>query len=934
VRFIYLFFSFLLCSCLLYSISQPDQKNVSELKRQYAEANAFYAKALQLGSSSNSEEKEEEQLNRVALDKFNLFVKAFPSTSVAIDSLKFFALLKIGELNHYFDDLPNALHAYQSAIATKAQLKALPDSLLFKPYLFSGNIYYSRSDFDSAFYCLKKAESILESYSLKLSEGERLFNVLGVLYYQSGNYRQAKNYFQKAAELLPVSHPYYRDLFVNYNINFASVLIKLQLYDSAFAIYKKLLPFQEHASEIHNNIGLIHFYSGKPEEAIREFRTINYGNRLDIGLHNDIARSWLALENLDSVQLHLNIAFEENKIYNKDQPNMDHGLSLKIYGDLLKKKGRLWESIRCYQQALHQFYPAFTDTATQNNPTQFSGVFSYINLFQALVAKAETFHALYESEADRQMLDQELNAYQSAFQLINYIERTYDSDEARLFLGNIKYHVHEKPIDAAYQLFQLTKDDNYLEQAYEFDQENKGSVLAFNEQQNQLSKPSLEIRQKEKSLKEAITRLSLQAAKTTDAKAISQLSVQVSELEIQLGKLQDEISKTYPIAGVSVPTIHSLQNDILDDQTQLLSFHLTVNRLTIFSVTRSVFACRQQDLPANFREELNHYILQLHSSEPGTDIDSAAHGFYQLLLEPVIDPGKNRLILIADDELNLLPFETLKQHNQYLVEHYAVQYQYSTMLLRKENIGLARATTVSFAPFATKGYAKAEIQFDQLFHSLEEVNGAKGKAFVGDSATKENFLDNIPRYDIIHLATHAASGDSATQLAYIAFAPWGKSRQDDYLLYAPEIYSLTVKNNKLIILSACETGKGSLVRGEGVMSLSRAFAYAGCPNVITSFWKADDVSTSFITEKLHNYLAAGYSVDKALQQSKKDYLERKDINPRMKTPAYWAHLVYIGNYTPQSGSKTWLFIVGGIAILILTLVILIVSRKTRRFRDV
>ena len=259
MRFIYLLFLLLLCSCLLYCISQSDKANIFGLKKEYAEADAVYRRALKIGSSSNPDEKEEERLNRIALEKFQLLIKHLQAGPVTLDSLKFFALLKSGELSHYFDELTDALHSYQSAIATKSQLKNLPDSFLFKPYLFSGNILYRKNDFDSAFFYFKKAESILESYSLQLSEGERLFNVLGVLYYQSGNYRQAKNYFRKAAELLPTTHPYYRDLFVNYNIKFASVLVKLQLYDSAYALYKKLLPFEEHANEIHNNIGLIYF---------------------------------------------------------------------------------------------------------------------------------------------------------------------------------------------------------------------------------------------------------------------------------------------------------------------------------------------------------------------------------------------------------------------------------------------------------------------------------------------------------------------------------------------------------------------------------------------------------------------------------------------------------------------------------------------------
>ena len=82
------------------------------------------------------------------------------------------------------------------------------------------------------------------------------------------------------------------------------------------------------------------------------------------------------------------------------------------------------------------------------------------------------------------------------------------------------------------------------------------------------------------------------------------------------------------------------------------------------------------------------------------------------------------------------------------------------------------------------------------------------------------------------------------------------------------------------------------------MSLSRAFSYAGCQSVVTSLWKADELSTSFITKQLHRYLQKGFAIDEALQQAKINYLESNEIDARYKSPAYWAHLVLIGNIDP------------------------------------
>ena len=89
-----------------------------------------------------------------------------------------------------------------------------------------------------------------------------------------------------------------------------------------------------------------------------------------------------------------------------------------------------------------------------------------------------------------------------------------------------------------------------------------------------------------------------------------------------------------------------------------------------------------------------------------------------------------------------------------------------------------------------------------------------------------------------------------------------------------------------------------MVNGEGVISLSRAFSYAGCKSVVTSLWKADEISTSFIAKRIHHYLQKELPIDVALQKSKIDFLESNEIKERDKSPAYWANLVLIGDFHP------------------------------------
>ncbi|HEV7620142.1 MAG TPA: CHAT domain-containing protein, partial [Flavisolibacter sp.] len=306
---------------------------------------------------------------------------------------------------------------------------------------------------------------------------------------------------------------------------------------------------------------------------------------------------------------------------------------------------------------------------------------------------------------------------------------------------------------------------------------------------------------------------------------------------------------------------------------------------------------------------LQLFINALHEPTDNITSENACNKLFALLLKGVLDKKYSRIIIIPENELNYFPFETLKENGNYLIRDYSFQYQYSTLLLKNEPADFKEATIISFAPFINRDFSDKNVQFGQLNFSEKEIKDLKGNQFVGAEATKKNFLEHIYGKDIVHLATHAVASNNPDKPSFIAFAPWDARLPIDYLLYSPEIYNLSLQN-KLVILSACETGYGRLERGEGVMSLTRAFAYAGCPDIITSFWKAEDESTAYISAKFHLYLKKGLPIDLALQRAKNDYLADKSINPRKKQPAYWANLVFIGNYQPLTHSfpSIWLIV--------------------------
>ena len=125
--------------------------------------------------------------------------------------------------------------------------------------------------------------------------------------------------------------------------------------------------------------------------------------------------------------------------------------------------------------------------------------------------------------------------------------------------------------------------------------------------------------------------------------------------------------------------------------------------------------------------------------------------------------------------------------------------------------------------------------------ALDEINFikkiTKGTVFSGNKASKENFISNSKNGNVLHLAMHAFLNNKNPELSYLAFSDNIK----DNKLFISELYGLNL-NAKLAVLSACNTGVGNIKSGEGMVSLNRAFIYAGVPTTVSSLWSVPDIA--------------------------------------------------------------------------------------------
>jgi CHAT domain-containing protein len=265
------------------------------------------------------------------------------------------------------------------------------------------------------------------------------------------------------------------------------------------------------------------------------------------------------------------------------------------------------------------------------------------------------------------------------------------------------------------------------------------------------------------------------------------------------------------------------------------------------------------------------------------------------------------MIIIPDNVLNYIPFELLQRdNNDYLINDFTISYSSSVRLFLVLQSDHFKYKTENFWAGFSPNYQNDK----QLTSISDEISTISemidGNKFIGEDSKKQNFLENNKKYSVLHLAMHTEIDNINPMFNKLIFS--------DGDLTSSEIYVSESKAN-LAILSACNTGSGKLEKGEGVMSMARAFHFSGVPSVIMSLWKVPDKETKEIMIYFYKHLKKGNSKSEALKNAKLDYLSStNDIN--LKHPYYWSGFVLNGNPDNLDTPKSkFYYLISGILII-------------------
>jgi len=199
--------------------------------------------------------------------------------------------------------------------------------------------------------------------------------------------------------------------------------------------------------------------------------------------------------------------------------------------------------------------------------------------------------------------------------------------------------------------------------------------------------------------------------------------------------------------------------------------------------------------------------------------------------------------------------------------------------------------------------------WDPLLASREEIeeiqslNGFKGGSDtrLGFSAAEWNLKD-LDQYRYVHFSVHGSMRmqvhDKRTQPALVLTQKNPPEANVDGILTMEEVMNNLKLNADLVVLSACETGVGEVLGGEGVMAMTRAFQYAGSSAVLTSLWKVHEDATKLFMVRFYSYLEQGREPVEALYLTKKDFQEKRIEYPKrlidLSHPFFWGAFVLVG----------------------------------------
>ncbi|MGB3546502.1 MAG: CHAT domain-containing protein [Saprospiraceae bacterium] len=611
---------------------------------------------------------------------------------------------------------------------------------------------------------------------------------------------------------------------------------------------------------------------------------------------------------------------------------LSYGDSYYIYGNILSKLNRPAEAESAYTEARCLVFPELpTDRLPLIQEIPAARHYFAANLFM------DYGHHLLRHEQP----DDALEAYELSWSLLDSMRVDLKDDQSQRLIATKLEPTYAGALDALYQLYTRAGNDPALaERAFQLAERFRAAALL----------QALATRADRRSAEELDLRLRIadleRRTRETESDADLELSDELVRSRLKLEKLAAERPAAPQLPELDLP---ALQAYLAGRNETLLAYAFGRERGYVFRLDGNSLSWH----PLGERKALADQITRLRESltasayaevslrdpaEQGrldTAYTNAAHGLYATWLAPALaGTAPEHLLILPAGELGYLPFGALLTAPAappvdysalpYLDRGRQVRYGYSARTLTQPPAAHDHAPehdrVLALAPGFPAGGTESTLlrglreggRLMRLAYSRPEVVEIASllptDTFFDGAANRACFLDRAPNYRVLHLSSHALVDERATDFSFIAFNQETDSLNRDELLYVNDLYALPLRAD-LAVLSACETGLGEAVAGEGVVSLARAFAYAGVGATVTTLWGVNDRATQHLVVDFYRRLAAREDKPAALAAA----TEKARAGGEYMHPFYWSGLVLYGR--PEAvnlgGNNGWYWWLGG-----------------------
>ncbi len=528
----------------------------------------------------------------------------------------------------------------------------------------------------------------------------------------------------------------------------------------------------------------------------------------------------------------------------------------------------------------------------------------------------------YKLKYNQKSLEEAINIFTITDHALSKIKIGFPDKDTKLFWRSHSRRLYEFAIEACFLANQKQKAFYFLE---------KGRAVILNEQLSDQKWLNNDQILQQKLLADQIKKqdMELQAIDKSSPQFLKHKTEIVTNQE-KLKDLTQRLRENNPLyyqsyLDTAMIQIDDVRQKILRGDGSFIELFVGDSAVYSLVVTKNEIFFNRIDkvrYEKLIRELKADMVVPINSVEAVNSQIQKSHELYVLLFKGIILP-ESQVIISPDGEV--FPFEVLVKNSsgppRYFIEDHAVSYTYSARYLLNIFTGNAYSSgnLLGFAPIK---FARVNGSLADLSGSDRSLNNLKthfgnSTEYVGENATKRNFLKIFPQYSVLQLYTHASSSSGADEPVIYFY---------DSALYLSELVPEIKPSTQLIVLSACETGKGHVYEGEGTFSFNRSFAAIGIPAAITTLWSVESESTYRLTELFYKYLSEGDPTSVALRKAKLEFL--KTASKEKTQPYYWAGHILSGKSEKIELSKysVWKWVGTGLG-LALAITLLYWARK-------